>query len=160
MVDDNISHGCGLGSSASLVCGSIVTIIYSNYEKYFNERYSNCIDIAQLSIRSEHNAGVDSGGMDETICMLAQRGFGKHIEFRPQITSYNVKLPDPDKYCFIICDCLERHESTNINDKDNGTRNYNTRVVECRLATLMLAKALKIKVKYEICHMCCVDCTF
>ena len=81
-----------------------------------------------------------SGGMDQTICLLATAGFAKHIQFIPSLQATDVKLPSSERVKWIISNCLLEHQLQN----EEGTQNYNTRVVECRLATLLLGKLLKV----------------
>jgi len=80
-----------------------------------------------------------SGGMDQTICMTASRGFAKRIAFVPALRAQDVRLPSSCRFSWFVANCLLEHQL----QSEEGTTNYNTRVVECRLFTLLLAKLLK-----------------
>jgi len=139
MISGNIPKGSGLSSSSAFVCGALMSILKAN--KTDNELNTYKTDyLANICIKCERHVGVDSGGMDQTICMMAQKGYAKHIKFIPKLAGDNVSLPNVNKCSWLIANCLREH--TLMDDK--GTQNYNTRVLECRLGTLMLGKGLKL----------------
>eukprot|EP01083_Nonionella_stella_P259494 885944_1 len=141
MVDGNIPKGSGLSSSSAFVCGAAVSLLYSNLDaSYFQSQLTQSA-VASFCIKCEREVGVMSGGMDQTICMTANKGFAKHIEFIPKLRAHDVQLPSSDKVRWIISNCLLEHK---LQD-EGGTNNYNTRVVECRLSALLLSKLLRIK---------------
>ena len=65
------------------------------------------------------------GGMDQAIEILAESGTAKLISFNP-LTTVNVTLPKGAS--FVIANSLAEVNKAEGND-------YNTRVVECQLAT-------------------------
>ena len=70
--------------------------------------------------------------MDQAIELLAQEGSAKLIEFGP-LKTYNVTLPAGAT--FVVANTLEEKNKAASND-------FNTRVVECRLAAKIIAKKL------------------
>jgi len=140
MADGNVPKGSGLSSSSAFVCGSAVSLLFANLEE---EEFSELgtAEIAECCIECERRVGVDSGGMDQTICMMAHKGYAKYIEFRPELRGTDIKLPPMERTRWVIANCLKEHK---LQD-ESGTQNYNTRVVECRLAALLLAKELKLR---------------
>ena len=140
MVDGNIPKGSGLSSSSAFVCGAVVCLLYSNLNELEFHKLRKS-EIAELCIECERNVGVDSGGMDQTICMMGNKGYAKYIEFRPDLQGFNIKLPSSKQVQWVISNCLLQHQLMD----DKGTQNYNTRVVECRLAAVLLAKLLRLK---------------
>ena len=70
--------------------------------------------------------------MDQAIEILAEAGSAKLIEFNP-LKTYNVKLPAGAM--FVVANTLEEKNKAASND-------FNTRVVECRIAAKILAKTL------------------
>jgi len=139
LVYGTLPKGSGLSSSSAFVCGSAIALLYANLETIFPSIKAK--EVAQICIECERLVGINSGGMDQTICMLAEKGYAKHIEFVPNLRTYNVHLPDNNIYCWVIANCLVSHT---LHD-NTGTRNYNTRVVECRLAAILLGKYLGLE---------------
>jgi len=70
--------------------------------------------------------------MDQAIELLAMKGSAKLIEFGP-LRSFDVQLPRGG--VFVVANSLDEKNKAASND-------YNTRVVECRLAARILAKKL------------------
>ena len=70
--------------------------------------------------------------MDQSISCLAESGVAKYVSFNPLKTA-SVKLPKGGT--FVVANCMKTHSLT-------GTGGYNLRVVECRLAAILLAKKL------------------
>ena len=70
--------------------------------------------------------------MDQAIEILAEEGSAKLIEFAP-LRTHNVKLPAGAT--FVVANTLEEKNKAASND-------FNTRVVECRIAAKILAKKL------------------
>ena len=89
-------------------------------------------ELANICARSERFIGTQGGGMDQAIEILAEKGSAKLIEFNP-LTTYNVTLPQGAT--FVVANTLEEKNKAASND-------FNTRVVECRIAAKVLAKNL------------------
>ncbi|KAK5583707.1 hypothetical protein RB653_005305 [Dictyostelium firmibasis] len=122
----NVPMGAGVSSSSALVCVSTLAI------SYCNNLILNKEELAQLSIKSERYVGVESGGMDQSISFLGEQNTAKLIEFHPNLKTYDVQLPKG--VSFVICNSLV--DSLKV---ITGATNYNLRVVECRLAAVLLA---------------------
>ena len=113
-----LSQSAGLSSSASLVCASALTldqILQTNLPSVLDSRIllSSC-NISSESIHSqnvlgevcaeaERYIGMESGGMDQAICMMASEGEAKRIEFNP-LRAFSVRLPVG--YQFVIANSL------------------------------------------------------
>ena len=93
-------------------------------------------DIAKLSAKSERFIGVESGGMDQAISMMAEEGFAKLVHFNP-IRTESIEIPPG--YSFVVANSL-----VTSNKKETSETNYNLRVIECRLASAILGKELNI----------------
>ena len=72
--------------------------------------------------------------MDQAIEILAVKDQAQHIEFNP-LRTRNVALPPGA--CFVIANSLTEANKA-------AGKEFNQRVVECRLATKALAKALGV----------------
>ncbi|KAL0290250.1 UNVERIFIED_CONTAM: Galactokinase [Sesamum angustifolium] len=80
-------------------------------------------DLAQLTCECERHIGTQSGGMDQAISVMAQSGFAALIDFNPiRATEKAV----------------------------TAATNYNNRVVECRLAAIVLGIKLGLKAEKAI----------
>ncbi|GAB6027899.1 N-acetylgalactosamine kinase [Chamberlinius hualienensis] len=125
-VDGDIPNSAGLSSSSALVCAAATATAF------INDCQISKMDLANLCARSERFVGTEGGGMDQAICFLAEPGKAKLIEFNP-LKTFDVHLPKG--YVFVIGNSL-----SDINKA--ATSQYNTRVVECRIATKIMAKLL------------------
>lgn len=126
VVDGNIPPSAGLSSSSALVCAAALATAH------LNKCLVSKMEMANLCAKCERYVGTEGGGMDQAICFLGEPGTAKLIEFNP-LRAFDVHLPKG--YVFVIGNSL-----SDINKA--ATSQYNTRVVECRLATKILAKAL------------------
>ncbi|XP_042452181.1 galactokinase-like [Zingiber officinale] len=125
VVDGTVPTGSGLSSSAALVCSAtiaIMAVLDNNFPKK---------EIAQLTCECERYIGTQSGGMDQAISVMAKTGFAELIDFNP-IRATDVKLPDGGT--FVIAHSLAESQKA-----VTAATNYNNRVVECRLAAIVLA---------------------
>ncbi|PIK39636.1 putative N-acetylgalactosamine kinase [Apostichopus japonicus] len=92
---------------------------------------SAMMELADICMRCEWYIGTQGGGMDQAICFLAKEGYAKLVDFRP-LRATDVKLPTG--FVFVIANtCVEMNKA--------ATAHFNVRVVECRLATQIIAKA-------------------
>ncbi|XP_059280798.1 galactokinase [Lycium ferocissimum] len=124
IVDGTVPTGSGLSSSAAFVCSSTIAIMASigvNLPKK---------EIAQLTCECERHIGTQSGGMDQAISVMAQPGFAELIDFNP-IRATDVQLPAGGT--FVIAHSLAESQKA-----VTAAVNYNNRVVECRLAAIVL----------------------
>ncbi|KAK8938745.1 Galactokinase [Platanthera zijinensis] len=128
IVDGTVPTGSGLSSSAAFVCSSTIAIM-----ALFNINLPKK-EIAQLTCVCERHIGTQSGGMDQAISVMAKSGFAELIDFNP-IRASDVQLPPGGT--FILA-----HSLAESRKAITAAKNYNNRVVECRLAAIVLAKKL------------------
>jgi N-acetylgalactosamine kinase len=128
MIDGTVPTGSGLSSSSALCCAVAVAVM-SAYGLNFTKG-----DIADFTCKCERYSGTQSGGMDQAISIMGQAGVAKLVDFNP-ISTNDVVLPDDA--AFIIGNCLA------VSNKAEGAHErYNLRVVECRLAAMVLGVKL------------------
>ncbi|XP_016373288.1 N-acetylgalactosamine kinase [Sinocyclocheilus rhinocerous] len=125
MVDGTIPASSGLSSSSALVCcAGLVTM-------EANQKPLSKVTLAETCAKCERYIGTEGGGMDQSISFLAEEGTAKLIEFNP-LRATDVRLPDGAVFVIANC-CVEMNKA--------ASSHFNMRVVECRIATKMLAKA-------------------
>lgn len=128
LVDGDIPTGAGLSSSSALVVASALALLAAN------ERHIPPQQLAELLPAAERYVGTLSGGMDQAICLLARAGHALRIDFAPLRCR---PVPLPGDCAIVVCHSLVQAE------KSGAARHaYNTRVLECRLASLLLEKTL------------------
>ncbi|XP_053175787.1 N-acetylgalactosamine kinase [Scomber japonicus] len=125
VVDGTIPPSSGLSSSSALVCcAGLVTM-------EANQKSLPKVALAEICAKCERYIGTEGGGMDQSISFLAEKGTAKLIEFQP-LRATDVKLPDGAVFVISNC-CVEMNKA--------ASSHFNIRVVECRIATKMLAQA-------------------
>ncbi|KAI2648242.1 N-acetylgalactosamine kinase [Labeo rohita] len=125
VVDGTIPASSGLSSSSALVCcAGLVTM-------EANKKSLSKVTLAETCAKCERYIGTEGGGMDQSISFLAEEGTAKLIEFNP-LRATDVRLPDGAVFVIANC-CVEMNKA--------ASSHFNMRVVECRIATKMLAKA-------------------
>ncbi|XP_061532120.1 N-acetylgalactosamine kinase isoform X1 [Phycodurus eques] len=125
VVDGNIPPSSGLSSSSALVCCAGLVTMEGNQQSLSK------VDLAEICAKCECYIGTEGGGMDQSISFLAEKGTAKLIEFEP-LRATDVRLPDGAMFVISNC-CVEMNKA--------ACSHFNSRVVECRIATKMLAKA-------------------
>ncbi|KAL8587492.1 hypothetical protein ACOMHN_000898 [Nucella lapillus] len=125
VVDGRIPRSAGLSSSSALVCCAAITMSHVNDWKLSLKQ------LAELTARCERYIGTEGGGMDQAISLTANAGMAKLIKFDPLVTE-DVQLPP--EASFLISNSLAEHNKA-------ASSEFNTRVVECRLAAQILAKS-------------------
>lgn len=125
MVDGNIPPSAGLSSSSALVCCAALATAHANTVSMPSKQ-----EFAELCAKSERYIGMEGGGMDQAISFLGERGNALLIEFNP-IRPTNVNLPN-DAIFVISNTCVQANKA--------AFASYNERVVECRLASMLIAK--------------------
>ncbi|XP_030751450.1 N-acetylgalactosamine kinase [Sitophilus oryzae] len=123
IVSGTIPQGAGLSSSSALVSAAALATAHALKIKLTKE------ELANICAASERYIGTQGGGMDQAIAFLAQEGCAKLIEFEP-LRSTEVRLPGGA--VFVIA-----HSLSSLNKAATG--DFNCRVVECRLATQIIA---------------------
>ncbi|RWR94549.1 galactokinase [Cinnamomum micranthum f. kanehirae] len=136
IVDGTVPTGSGLSSSAAFVCSSTIAIMAA-FDVKFPKK-----EIAQLTCDCERHIGTQSGGMDQAISVMAKSGFAELIDFNP-IRATDVQLPAAGT--FVIAHSLAESQKA-----VTAATNYNNRVVECRLAAIVLAIKLGMEQKEAI----------
>lgn len=125
VVDGTIPASSGLSSSSALVCcAGLVTM-------EANKKSLSKVTLAETCAKCERYIGTEGGGMDQSISFLAEEGTAKLIEFNP-LRATDVRLPDGAFFVIANC-CVEMNKA--------ASSHFNMRVVECRIATKVLAKA-------------------
>lgn len=123
-VSGNIPPASGLSSSSALVCSSALATAYL-YKAPLNKQI-----LATLSASSERYIGTEGGGMDQAIAFLGKKGYAQYIEFNP-VRATPILLPADA--VFVIANSLSEANKA-------ATSDFNQRVVECKIATKLLAK--------------------
>lgn len=123
-VSGNIPPASGLSSSSALVCSAALSTAFL-FDMPLNKQL-----LATLSASSERFIGTQGGGMDQAIAFLAKKGYAQYIEFNP-VRATPIRLPDDA--VFVIANSLSEANKA-------ATSDFNQRVVECKIATKLLAK--------------------
>lgn len=126
----NLPPSAGLSSSSALVCAGALTAKFI-LEKMNPGLKISKADYAALSAKSERFIGTQGGGMDQAIAFMGEDGKAKLIEFFPSIQCTDVLLPKTATFHISHC-------GTAVNKA--STHQYNTRVLETKLAAAMIAK--------------------
>ena len=134
LVNGTVPPSAGLSSSSSLVCAAVLTAAYSHG---FHLRLTRT-QLADIASRCERFVGTMGGGMDQAISFLSERGVAQRIDFDP-LTNTPVHLP-PDAV-FVVCNSLYESEKA-----VQAAKQFNARVLECKLAALLLAKHFGLQV--------------
>lgn len=125
VVDGTIPASSGLSSSSALVCCAGLLTAQAQ------EKTLSKVVLADICAKSERYIGTEGGGMDQSISFLAEQGTAKLIEFNP-LRSTDIRLPDGAVFVISNC-CVEMNKA--------ASSHFNIRVVECRIATKVLAKS-------------------
>eukprot|EP00262_Sarcandra_glabra_P015983 TRINITY_DN5053_c0_g1_i1.p1 TRINITY_DN5053_c0_g1~~TRINITY_DN5053_c0_g1_i1.p1 ORF type:complete len:499 (-),score=69.51 TRINITY_DN5053_c0_g1_i1:150-1646(-) len=136
LIDGTVPTGSGLSSSAAFVCSSTIAIM-AVFDVNFPKK-----ELAQLTCDCERHIGTQSGGMDQAISVMAKSGFAELIDFNP-IHATDVQLPAGGS--FVIAHSLAESQKA-----VTAATNYNNRVVECRLASIVLGIKLGMKPKEAV----------
>lgn len=123
-VSGNIPPASGLSSSSAMVCSAALATAFL-FDLPLNKQL-----LATLAASSEQYIGTIGGGMDQAIAFLATKGCAQYIEFNP-VRATPIELP-PD-VVFVIANSLTEANKA-------ATSDFNQRVVECKIATKLLAK--------------------
>ncbi|MDH7515849.1 MAG: hypothetical protein QHI48_08255, partial [Bacteroidota bacterium] len=93
--------------------------------------------LAEALARAERYAGIEGGGMDQAVSLLARDGHALRIDFFPLRAR---PVPFPAGVHIVVCDSLVEAAKTG-----GARRAYNTRVVECKLAAVLIAREYERK---------------
>ena len=126
VVDGNVPPSAGLSSSSALVCCAALSTAYANRIEMPTKQ-----ELAELCAKCERYIGTEGGGMDQAISFLGEQNKAMLIEFNPLQPS-EVHLPS--ETTFVIANTLVQANKV-------AFASFNIRVVECRLAAMVMAKA-------------------
>jgi N-acetylgalactosamine kinase len=129
----SVPLSAGLSSSSALVVATGLAILGANG--------GSCapLKLAEILVRAERYAGMEGGGMDQTISMMGSVGHALKIDFFPLSVS---QAALPPGYVFVVCNSLvAAPKAASARDA------YNTRVVECRLSAALVAHHLTVDLK-------------
>ncbi|KAH8918227.1 Galactokinase [Atractiella rhizophila] len=140
LMTGNVPPGGGISSSAAFVIASGLAVIEAFGIKGVSRK-----EFTELVIVSETWVGVKSGGMDQSASIFSIPESLLHIHFVPQLLATPVPLPKVDpKFSFVIANTLvtsEKHLTAKFH--------YNLRVVECRIASILLNSALALSLPLD-----------
>ncbi|KAI9328022.1 ribosomal protein S5 domain 2-type protein [Zopfochytrium polystomum] len=129
LIDGNVPAGAGVSSSSALVCASALATLTA---------FDHAIDkvrLTETAIRSERFAGVQTGGMDQSISIMGTADSALLIHFFPKLSADPMRFPKSDTpFVFVIANTL-----VTADKHTTAPTNYNLRVVETRLAAALLA---------------------
>jgi len=130
LVTGNVPVAAGLSSSSSVTVAALQTFIeLAGQKKHFDMEL-----IRRLSISAERHCGTASGGMDQTIICLGQKGYATRISFAP-LTTTPVHVPSNVR--FVVCNSMVKSEKAT-----SAPFQYNKRVMELRTGNLMIVDQL------------------
>lgn len=135
MVSGTVPPSAGLSSSSSLVCASTLTAAYAH--SLLPQMPAPAL--ATIAAQCERYVGTMGGGMDQAISFMSERGVASRVDFEP-LKASPVFLPPTA--IFLVCNSLFDSEKA-----VQAARQFNARVLECKLAALLLAKHFGIAVK-------------
>ena len=129
VVDGRVPQGSGLSSSSALVCATAIAVMHAKKMTFTKE------EIADFTRECEKYVGTLSGGMDQAISIMGEKGFAKLIDFNP-VKAHSVPLPLGGT--FVIANSVV--ESLKAESGTEGR--YNLRVLECTLASMVLGLSM------------------
>ena len=130
LLDGNIPPSAGLSSSSALVCCAALSTVVANDLTLPSKK-----ELAEICAKCERYIGTEGGGMDQSISFMAEPGIAKMIDFNP-IRCSDVRLPS--SAAIVVSNTLVLAHKAAFS-------NYNERVVECRIASQILAKRKDLK---------------
>ena len=134
LVNGTVPPSAGLSSSSSLVCASALTAVYAHH---LHTSFTRA-QLADIASRCERYVGTMGGGMDQAISFLSERGVAQRIDFDPL---RNVPVQLPADAVFVVCNSLYESEKA-----VQAATQFNARVLECKLAALLLARHFHMQV--------------
>lgn len=131
LIDSHVPPAAGLSSSSAFtVCAALVMLhVYDLQNQIPKDKLS------KLCITAERKAGTACGGMDQTISIMGEMNKAKIIDFNPKLKATDVEIPT--SVLLVIANSLAPSPKLATLYK-----RYNMRVVECRLALVILAVKL------------------
>ncbi|KAG2487012.1 hypothetical protein HYH03_014383 [Edaphochlamys debaryana] len=168
VVHGQVPTGSGLSSSAAIVCSSMLAVLAALGE---DPAGVDKAAVAEAACKAERYVGVTSGGMDQAISMMGQQGVAMHVEFNPvgegggggcqgrvcvswhgaismmgqQGVAMHVEFNPVRGVCVVLpagATFVIANSLAVSNKAETAPKRYNLRVVECRLAAVLLAMGL------------------
>ncbi|ORX71428.1 Galactokinase [Linderina pennispora] len=134
MIDGTVPAGSGLSSSSAFVCSSALATMRANNNVLPQK------DIVETSVAAERYCNVNGGGMDQCCSIMSKLGSALFIEFHPELNTTPVEFPKTNpQIAFVVANTMVTSDKA-----VTAPVCYNLRVVETRIAALMLAKYLGI----------------
>jgi galactokinase len=136
VVHGTVPAGSGLSSSTAFVCASALAVLAANGKQTVDKN-----ELCQLTIVSERAVGVNSGGMDQVASVFSLRGSATYVSFVPELKAEPVKFPStkPELTFLVAQSFVKSFKAV------TAPICYNLRVVECTLASSVLAKLIGLK---------------
>ncbi|ORZ37292.1 ribosomal protein S5 domain 2-type protein [Catenaria anguillulae PL171] len=134
LIHSTVPAGSGLSSSSAMTVAVVLATLglaLSNDPKRLAAIPKEML--TQVAIETERLVGVNAGGMDQSISMLAQPSSAGLVHFTPELKLEPVPLPAGA--VFVIA-----HSLVTADKHATAPTNYNLRVVETRLAARVLAQ--------------------
>jgi N-acetylgalactosamine kinase len=128
VVGGTIPESAGLSSSSAMVVAAALAFLTANNAQFDRKT------LADVLAHAERYVGSEGGGMDQAISLLAKSDHALRIDFFPLRTEL---VPLRKELTFVVCNSLIRAPKS-----ESVRYAYNRRVVECRLATALLANAI------------------
>ena len=140
VVSGTVPQGSGLSSSSALCCACMLAMAATLVGD--TSKLPSKTKFADAACKAERHVGVMSGGMDQTVSLCAKKNFASLVTFVPSISTKDVPLPEDA--VFIVGNSLAVSNKALTN-----ASKYNLRVVECRLAALVIARKIGIATTME-----------
>ncbi len=120
-ISSTLPMAAGLSSSSALLVATALALLEVSRREVPRDR------LATVLALGERYVGVQSGGMDQAICLNGRAGHALRIDFRPVLRLTLVPVPDTWRV-IVASSMVEAAKSARARDA------YNTRVGECRAA--------------------------
>eukprot|EP00920_Eleutheroschizon_duboscqi_P008784 GHVT01020180.1.p1 GENE.GHVT01020180.1~~GHVT01020180.1.p1 ORF type:complete len:431 (-),score=30.08 GHVT01020180.1:1483-2775(-) len=130
MVDGTIPMGSGVSSSSALVVAAVLAMLRSAGVSV------TMLEVADLCGRAERHVGTLGGGMDQAAVCLSHCGGANLISFYPKLETTPIPLPAGASFVLL-------HSFVELHKAAEASRFFNKRVLECKLAALMLLRNCK-----------------
>lgn len=127
VVHGTVPPAAGLSSSSALVVAAALAFCCATGKGNIRKE-----TLAALCVECERLVGTAGGGMDQTVSCLAEPAKALYVEFEPRLKATAVPLPPG--VVVVVADCGVTSEKA-----VSATTHFNKRVVECQLATWVLA---------------------
>jgi len=146
LCDGTVPRGSGLSSSSALTTASALAT-FAIHGRGLGTSKDTGLEkekLTSVAIVSERGVGVSSGGMDQTASVYSQKGSAILVQFRPKTSAEPVPLPGGGKEGEAL-QCVIANSLETSNKHETAKTGYNLRVVECQVASYLMAKHLNVK---------------